>query len=100
MTSRGMEKMKNDTIGVDVSKDHLDAHRLADGATRREPHADPAAHPYDDRSATQAGGREAQAQAAAKNPRACADREPRGLILTCRRASRPSHTTMSGRGKV
>jgi transposase len=35
MTSRGMEKMKNDTIGVDVSKDHLDAHRLADGATRR-----------------------------------------------------------------
>ena len=34
MTSRGMEKMKHDTIGVDVSKDHLDA-RLADGATRR-----------------------------------------------------------------
>jgi hypothetical protein len=30
-----MEKMKHDTIGVDVSKDHLDAHRLADGATRR-----------------------------------------------------------------
>ncbi len=28
MTSRGAEKMKNDTIGVDVSKDHLDAHRL------------------------------------------------------------------------
>ena len=27
--------MKNDTIGVDVSKDHLDAHRLADGAARR-----------------------------------------------------------------
>ena len=27
--------MKNDTIGVDVSKDHLDAHRLADGANRR-----------------------------------------------------------------
>jgi transposase len=27
--------MTNDTIGVDVSKDHLDAHRLADGATRR-----------------------------------------------------------------
>ena len=25
MTSRGMEKMKHDTIGVDVSKDHLDA---------------------------------------------------------------------------
>ena len=35
MTSRGAEKMKNDTIGVDVSKDHLDAHRLADGAVRR-----------------------------------------------------------------
>jgi transposase len=35
MTSRGAEKMKNDTIGVDVSKDHLDADRLADGATRR-----------------------------------------------------------------
>lgn len=27
--------MKNDTIGVDVSKDHLDAYRLADGAARR-----------------------------------------------------------------
>ena len=27
--------MKDDTIGVDVSKDHLDAHRLADGAARR-----------------------------------------------------------------
>ena len=26
MTSRGAEKMKNDTIGVDVSKDHLDAY--------------------------------------------------------------------------
>ena len=35
MTSRGAEKMKNDTIGVDVSKDHLDVHKLADGATRR-----------------------------------------------------------------
>ena len=35
MTSRGVEKMNNDTIGVDVSKDHLDAHRLADGASRR-----------------------------------------------------------------
>jgi hypothetical protein len=31
MTSRGAEKMNNDTIGVDVSKDHLDAHRLAEG---------------------------------------------------------------------
>ncbi len=28
MTSRGVEKMNNDTIGVDVSKDHLDAYRL------------------------------------------------------------------------
>jgi transposase len=27
--------MKQNTIGVDVSKDHLDAHRLADGASRR-----------------------------------------------------------------
>ena len=27
--------MKHDTIGVDVSKDHLDAHRLTDGAARR-----------------------------------------------------------------
>ena len=35
MTSRGAEKMNNDTIGVDVSKDHLDGHRLAAGATRR-----------------------------------------------------------------
>jgi transposase len=35
MTSKGAEKMQNDTIGVDVSKDHLDAYRLADGAARR-----------------------------------------------------------------
>jgi transposase len=35
MTSRGAEEMKNDTIGVDVSKDHLDTYRLADGAARR-----------------------------------------------------------------
>ena len=35
MTSKGAEKMQNDTIGVDISKDHLDAHRLADGAIRR-----------------------------------------------------------------
>ena len=34
MTSKGAEKMQNDIIGVDVSKDHLDAHRLADGAGR------------------------------------------------------------------
>ena len=27
MTSKGAEKMKNDTIGVDISKDHLDAYR-------------------------------------------------------------------------
>ena len=35
MTIRGAEKMNNDTVGVDVSKDHLDANRLADGASRR-----------------------------------------------------------------
>jgi transposase len=27
--------MLNDTIGVDISKDHLDAHRLGDGESRR-----------------------------------------------------------------
>ena len=27
--------MTNDTIGVDISKDHLDAHRMHDGASRR-----------------------------------------------------------------
>lgn len=27
--------MTNDTIGVDISKDHLDAHRMCDGASRR-----------------------------------------------------------------
>lgn len=35
MTSKGAEKMNDDTIGVDVSKDHLDAHRMTDGASRR-----------------------------------------------------------------
>jgi transposase len=35
MTRKGAEKMKNDTIGVDVSKDHLDAYRLNDGGSRR-----------------------------------------------------------------
>jgi transposase len=35
MTSKGAEKMLNDTIGVDISKDHLDAHRLGDGESRR-----------------------------------------------------------------
>jgi transposase len=35
MTSKGAEKMLNDTVGVDVSKDHLDTHRLGDGASRR-----------------------------------------------------------------
>ena len=36
MTSRGMEKMKHDTIPASMCpKDHLDAHRLADEATRR-----------------------------------------------------------------
>jgi len=27
--------MTKDTIGVDISKDHLDAHRMSDGASRR-----------------------------------------------------------------
>ena len=27
--------MTSDTIGVDISKDHLDAHRLSDGTNRR-----------------------------------------------------------------
>ena len=35
MTSKGSEKMTELTIGVDISKDHLDAHRLPDGASRR-----------------------------------------------------------------
>jgi transposase len=35
MTSKGVEKMTPSTIGVDISKDFLDAHRLADGASRR-----------------------------------------------------------------
>jgi transposase len=35
MTSRGTEKMKQVTIGVDISKDMLDAHRLNDGVTRQ-----------------------------------------------------------------
>ena len=35
MTSKGAEKMKNNTIGIDVSKDHLDAYRLNDGGSRR-----------------------------------------------------------------
>jgi hypothetical protein len=35
MTSKGAEKMNPSTLGVDVSKDFLDAHRLADGDERR-----------------------------------------------------------------
>lgn len=35
MTSRGTEKMNSSTIGVDISKDTLDAHRLGDGESRR-----------------------------------------------------------------
>ncbi|EIM75852.1 transposase IS111A/IS1328/IS1533, partial [Nitratireductor aquibiodomus RA22] len=27
--------MTNDTIGVDISKDHLDAHRMSDGKSQR-----------------------------------------------------------------
>ena len=35
MTSRGAEKMTASTIGIDISKDHLDAYRMDDGASRR-----------------------------------------------------------------
>ena len=35
MTSIGAEKMTQNTVGVDISKDWLDAHRLADQAERR-----------------------------------------------------------------
>jgi hypothetical protein len=35
MTSKGAEKTQNDTIGVAISKYHLDAHRLSDGVSRR-----------------------------------------------------------------
>lgn len=35
MTSKGRDKMTDITIGIDISKDHLDAHRLPDGATRQ-----------------------------------------------------------------
>lgn len=35
-----MEKMTNSTIGLDVSKDHLDAHRLPDGGTKQFPNDD------------------------------------------------------------
>jgi transposase len=35
MTSKGVEKMTSSTIGIDISKDFLDAHRLPDGEARR-----------------------------------------------------------------
>jgi transposase len=35
MTSKGREEMDKATIGIDVSKDHLNAHRLPDGAVRQ-----------------------------------------------------------------
>lgn len=35
MTSKGTEKMNHTTIGVDISKDALDAYRLSDGTNRR-----------------------------------------------------------------
>lgn len=35
MTSRGSEKMTDITIGIDISKDHLDAHRLPGGEHER-----------------------------------------------------------------
>lgn len=34
MTSKGTEKMNQITVGVDISKDTLDAHCLPDGASR------------------------------------------------------------------
>jgi transposase len=34
-----MAKMANDSIGVDISKDHLDVHRLNDGAAARFPNS-------------------------------------------------------------
>ena len=35
MTGTGDEKVMNDTIGIDISKDHLDTHRLSDGKAKR-----------------------------------------------------------------
>lgn len=35
MTSKGTEKMTLSTIGMDISKDFLDVHRLPDGETQR-----------------------------------------------------------------
>ena len=35
MTRTGDEKVMNDTIGIDISKDHLDTHRLSDGKAKR-----------------------------------------------------------------
>src|SRR5580692_6623788 len=35
MTSRGAEKMTLSTIGIDISKETLDVHRMSDGASRR-----------------------------------------------------------------
>lgn len=35
MTRTGNEKIMNNTIGIDISKDHLDAHRLSDGNSAR-----------------------------------------------------------------
>jgi transposase len=43
MTSKGMEKMTHLTIGVDVAKDRLQAHRLGDGSSRGFPNT-PAGH--------------------------------------------------------
>jgi len=35
MTSRGQKKRGKDSIGVDISKDNLDVHRLSSGVSRR-----------------------------------------------------------------
>jgi transposase len=35
MTSKGGDKMNQTVVGVDISKDHLDVHRLSDGQDKR-----------------------------------------------------------------
>ena len=35
MTSKGGDEMNQTIVGVDISKDHLDAHRLSDGQDKR-----------------------------------------------------------------
>ncbi len=40
MTSRGAEKMTPSTIGIDISKDHLDTYRMEDGARALPDHVE------------------------------------------------------------